>query len=45
MSTSAGGYGGLADAAGKVSKGKPSGYGDIRIRPEPRQHPVGVRRI
>ena len=37
--------GGLADAAGKVRKGKPSGYGDIRIRLEPRQHPVGVRRI
>ena len=44
-SVSAGWVGGLAEAAGKVRKGKPSGTGDLRFDLEPRQHPVGVRRI
>ena len=40
------GVGGLAEAAGKVRKGKPFwDRKNLRIDSEPRQHPVGVRRI
>ena len=45
-SISTGWVGGLAVAGGEVRRGKPSQTGDLTIIvSEPRQHPVGVRRI
>ena len=41
----AGRVGGLAEAAGKVRKGNPSGTGDLTHPSRTTQHPVGVRRI
>ena len=42
---SAGWVGGLVVAGGEVRRGKPSQTGDLTDSLEPRQHPVGVRRI
>ena len=48
MSNSAGGYGGLAEAAGKVRKGNPSGTGDLtqsfRTTPAPRWGTANLNR-